>query len=49
MDKVELYPWTKVAPTLGVIFVSPAVLTVGSTLGTLVPFWYAVATSVIAA
>jgi cytosine permease len=48
MDKVELYPWTKVAPTLGVIFVSPAILTVGSTLGTLVPFWYAVATSVIA-
>jgi len=48
MDKVELYPWMKVAPTLGVIFVSPAVLTVGSTLGTLVPFWYAVATSVIA-
>jgi cytosine permease len=48
MDKVALYPWTKVAPTLGVIFISPAVLTVGSTLGTLVPFWYAVATSIIA-
>lgn len=43
------FPWTKVAPTLGVIFLSPAILTVGSTLGTLIPFWYAVIASVVAA
>lgn len=47
MAKPLLYSWTKVAPTLGVIFVSPAILTVGSTLGTLLPFWYAIATSII--
>jgi cytosine permease len=45
----KTYPWTKVAPTLGVIFVSPAILTVGSTLGAALPFGYAVLTSVVAA
>lgn len=45
----EFYSWTKVAPTLGVIFVSPAILTVGAELGTLLPFWYAVLTSVVSA
>ena len=43
------FSWTNVAPTLGVIFVSPAILTVGCTLGTLIPFWYAVITSFVAA
>ena len=47
MAKPLLYSWTKVAPTLGVIFVSPAILTVGCTLGTMLPFWYAIATSII--
>jgi len=44
----ELFSWTKVAPTLAVIFVSPAILTVGCTMGMLVPFWFAVGTSIVA-
>ncbi|MDD1766815.1 MAG: cytosine permease [Candidatus Methanomethyliaceae archaeon] len=50
MDKeAKLFSWTVVAPTLGVIFVSPAILAVGGALGTILPFWYAIATSIIAA
>ena len=45
----KTYPWTKVAPTIGVIFLSPAILAVGSTMGAILPFWYAVVTSVVAA
>jgi cytosine permease len=42
-----LFPWSKVAPTLGVIFVSPAILAVGCTLGTMLPLAFAVLTSVV--
>ncbi|MBC7112872.1 MAG: hypothetical protein H5T34_02450 [Candidatus Methanomethyliales bacterium] len=48
MEDVELYPWTKIAPTLGVIFISPALLTVGGTIGTLLPIEMAVAVSILA-
>lgn len=41
-----LFPWSKVAPTLGVIFVSPAILAVGCTLGTMLPLAFAVLTSI---
>ena len=48
MNDTELYPWTKVAPTLGVIFISPALLTVGATIGTILPMEMATAVSIIA-
>lgn len=48
MEDLELYPWTKVAPTLGVIFISPALLTVGATIGTILPVAMAFAVSIIA-
>ncbi|MCX8182347.1 MAG: cytosine permease [Candidatus Methanomethyliaceae archaeon] len=48
MDDLELHPWTKIAPTLGVIFISPALLTVGATIGTILPMEMAVAVSIIA-
>lgn len=42
----KLYDWRGVAPALGVIFVSPAILAVGCTLGTMLPLAFAVLTSV---
>lgn len=47
-DGTTLLPWSKVAPALGVIFVSPAILAVGCTLGTALPLAYALPTSVLA-
>jgi len=44
----RLFPWSRVAPTLCIIFVSPAILAVGCTLGTMLPLPYALLTSVAA-
>ncbi|MGB9622399.1 MAG: hypothetical protein ACPL07_01010 [Candidatus Bathyarchaeia archaeon] len=46
--ELELYPWIKIAPTLAVIFISPALLTVGGTIGTLLPIEMAAVVSIVA-
>ncbi|MGQ9759573.1 MAG: hypothetical protein ACUVQ5_03250 [Candidatus Methanomethylicaceae archaeon] len=48
MSDEELYPWAKIAPPLDVIFVSPALLTVGTTIGTILSLEWAIIVSLIA-